>query len=156
MDTTNEDAQKVAFASLLRKEGDAFKAGLTLFPNNTNRALRIATEWPNDAKVIAELDRLDADTDPTKDLPTKVDLAKKVWDRLNKAVEDEDFVKLAKLYAEVNGYIEKPQNSTNVNIQQNRVMTVRDFGSEAHWESKMLDQQRALASGTFVSQSNHE
>ncbi len=38
-DELKESEEKAAYAALLLKERDPFKAALSLFPNNTNRAL---------------------------------------------------------------------------------------------------------------------
>lgn len=151
MDVAAEDAQKKAYAALLLNEPDPYKAAFCLFPGNTNRAILVASQWPSDQVVIEEQTRLRTEVAANKPaLPSKHDLAKVVWERMKGTPDDEAFVKLAKLYGEVNGFIEKPQPSqTNVNIQQNRVMTVRDFGTEENWETKMLDQQRKLQNGEF-------
>lgn len=150
MEASDDTVQKTAYAALLIQEQDPYKAAFALFPGNTNRSIRVAAEWPSDPIVINEKARLVKEARENLDsLPTKHDLARAVWDRMKGADDDEAFVKLAKVYGEINGFIEKPQTQTNVNIQQNRVMTLRDMGSDSDWESAVLDQQRRLASGKY-------
>lgn len=151
MDVSAEDAQKLAYAAILLREPDPFKAAFELFPSNTNRAIFVAANWVSDVVVLDEQARLKEVASKTTDaLPTKDELSREIWKRMKAAPEDKDFVALAKLYGEVNSMIEKPQAPTaTINVQQNRVMTVREFGAEENWEAKMLEQQRNLARGKF-------
>lgn len=148
------DEEKVRFAALLlRDPTDPFKAALTLTGNDTQRSLRIANFWPGDATVIAAQNGIAAE-DELEMLPGKADLCRIIWKRATReGIVDEDFVKVAKLYAEVRGYIAKPDNSVSVNLGvTNNVMVVTDMGTDEEWERKTAQQQRDLLN---VSTSRH-
>jgi hypothetical protein len=99
---------------LLRTPADPFRAALSVFESDVNRALRVAVEWPKDAAVKAEVARLRGGEGELALLPTKADLARSVWDRAQgKRVDDESFVKLSRLYAEVMDYLPKTQKIEN-------------------------------------------
>lgn len=150
---TDEQNQKAAFAALLLREPQPFKAALMIFPDNTNRALRIANEWPNDPEVKAEMDRLVNDEAESL-LMTKAQFLLSLEQRMKGTVypdglvvplNTDDFTKVAKLYAETRGFIEKPQ--TNVNVQAaivHRVIESPVFPSEHAWEMESERQQREL------------
>lgn len=156
MTDTKIDPEKAAYAALLLSESDPFKAALTLFPNPSDlgKALRIAQEWAKDPLVIAEKERLNSDECRLEQLPGKSDLALAIWNRLNhKHTDNEDFAKLAKLYADMRGYIAKPETNINVHANvDNRVMRIKDLGSDKDWEAKAERQQRELLN---VSTSRH-
>jgi len=107
----NEDAKKTAFAiELLKSPADPFRAALTVFSTNTNKALRVANEWPGDAFVIAEVKRIKEEEGELSFLPSKADLARSLWERAHRQERppcDDDFTKMAKLYAEIMGYVVK-------------------------------------------------
>lgn len=146
-----EAEEKKQFAELLlRSPDDPFKAALTLFPENTARALRVATEWPNDPEVRTFKKEINNKSDQMEFLPGKAEFCRLIWERMQNAYDAEDFAKIAKLYAETRGFIEKAVPVTNVNVQQNRVMIVKDHGDDNAWESKLKEQQRALVNGEFA------
>ncbi|WP_292414149.1 hypothetical protein [Methylophaga sp.] len=62
----------------------------------------------------------------------------------------EDYAKLGKLYADVRGFIEKPQTTinNNNNVTNNRVMVVRENGSDEDWEAKLRKQQDNLTNAS--------
>lgn len=154
---TNEEKElkeKAEYAALLLKERDPFKAALALFPENTNRALWIANHWPKDDVVKAEQTRINAEIGEMGFLPGKGDLARDIWQRMQGTTlpngvtvppTPEEYAKLAKLYADVRGFIEKPQ--TNVSVNNNitqRVVEMPVFASEGEWEAQAAKQQREL------------
>ena len=105
----DESELKKAFAGeLLRTPADPFRAALAVFGANTNKALRVANEWPSDGFVIDEVKRLKVEQGELAFLPSKADLARAVWERAHaKETEDDDFTKMARLYAEILDYIPK-------------------------------------------------
>lgn len=152
-DQRNESEEKAAYAALLLKERDPFKAALQLFPDNTNRALWVANHWPIDAEVKAEQERLMGEDDGSSFLPSKAELARDIWQRMQGTTlangvtippTPEEYAKLAKLYADVRGFIEKPQTNVNVNNITQRVVEVPVFQSESEWENAAARQQREL------------
>lgn len=152
-DELKESEEKAAYAALLLKERDPFKAALSLFPNNTNRALWVANHWPNDAEVKAEQKRLTDEGGDMAFLPGKGDLARDIWQRMQGTAlpngvtippTPEEYAKLAKLYADVRGFIEKPQTNVNVTTNVNRVVEMPVFANENEWEAEAARQQREL------------
>ncbi len=147
----SEEELKAEYARLLLKITDPFKAALQLFPDNTSRALRVANEWPTDPEVVAAQSELLEEDGELSFLPTKADLARNIWDRMqNERVSPDDYAKLGKLYADVRGFIEKPQTnvSVNNNVTNNRVMVVRENGTDEDWEAKLRKQQENLTNAS--------
>lgn len=156
LDAETERLQKKAFAeALMQMPGKPFDAALQVTGTNTNRALWIATNWPNDAEVKAITAQLIEDGGEMQFLPSKADLARKVWELGNTAFEAKDRLAAYRLYGEIRGFIDKPnanvQINNNTNVD-NRVLVVKDLGTDDDWEAKAEAQQRALVN---VSTSRH-
>lgn len=153
MITEDDEAHKTAFAvAFLKTPDDAFKAACTVFPDDMGKALRAAHTWQKDSFVVYEMERLTGEDGEDAFLPGKAELCRKIWSKLNKEfVDNEDFTKLAKLYADVRGFIQKADTTVNVAVV-NKVMVVKDLGSNEEWESKAERQQRELLN---VSTSRH-
>lgn len=153
----DEQRLKVAFAAALLKhpkdlEG-RFAAALTVTAD-TGRALFMANKWVDDADVLAEQERLvnSADEGELDFIGTKAEFAREVLDAARNAWDGDIKHKFYKLYAEARGFIVKGDNNVNVQVNNNRVMIVRDMGSDDDWERKAQTQQRALID---VSASKH-
>jgi hypothetical protein len=152
-------AKKEQFAELSLRETDAFKIGLAIYPNDTGRALRVATEWPNDPQVKAlRQSFVDAEEDgETAFLPTKADACRLAWNIARDADKfTEDRLKALKLYGEMRGFIEKPAAVT-VNNTQNvamRVLVVKDYGTNDDWEKALRSQQKKLINGEYSASGN--
>lgn len=143
MEFQDETKLKAAFAALLlRTPAEPFVAGLALFPNETARALWVATHWMNDDIVKAEMKRLRNAGADLDDLPNEADLLRTVWEMTQRGMLD-DRVKAAKLYADIRGYISKGP-AVAVNVSNNRVMVIRDQGTNEEWEAKVAKQQANL------------
>ncbi len=123
--TVNEQILKLQFAKLLLKmPSEPFKAALALFPEtqddeNTAKALKIATQWPTDPEVVSVQHSMvdKSEYGELGFLPSKADLCLDLWDEMQqcKVTFDRDnYVKIAKLYAESRGFIEKPQQTVNI------------------------------------------
>lgn len=140
---------KEKFSRLLLKEpSDPFAVALKVFPDDTKRALWVANNWPSDPEVLSLQEKATEDEGELAFLPTKGQLCRDVWEKMQDKFTDPDtYVKLGKLYAEVRGFIEKPQMAVTTNVQNvtNKVMIVRESGSDAEWERKLLEQQTRLA-----------
>lgn len=152
IDETKERKEKAAYAALLLKERDPFKAALQLFPDNTNRALWVANHWPNDVEVRAEQNIINKEN-PDSALLSKREFLQDIEQRMkglplaggvSVPPTTEEYAKLAKLYADIRGFIEKPQ--TNLNVVNNipRVVEMPVFSSESEWENAAARQQRKL------------
>lgn len=152
---SDEIEVKKHFAKMLLKSpGDPFAVALQLFPEDTKKALKVAVQWPADPIVLDFKEELTQDGEELDFLPTKADLARCIWDTMQRErITADDFAKLGKLYAEVRGFIEKPQ--TNVQINNNmdhKVIVVKDLGTNDDWEKKAASQQQKLLN---VSTSKH-
>lgn len=142
-----DEKYKIQFArELLNYPENPFKAGLAVFGADTGKALKACTLWVHDDFVIKEIAKLKEENPNIGDLPTKEDFARAVIKRAEALplLEVEDYVKLARLYADVMGYIEKPQTTINTNLITNKVMVVKDHGTDEAWERRLLEQQRSL------------
>lgn len=153
-----EKEEKAAFAALLiRSPTQPFEAALEIIsdPDDIGRALKAATEWPLDPEVIAFKKELLKGDGELNFLPSKADFAKLIWEKMEgKFIDIEDFTKLGKLYADVRGFIVKPETNVVVNNSkiENKVIVVKDLGSNDDWENKAVLQQKALLD---VSTSRH-
>lgn len=115
----NEGELKIRFARLNLKLNDSFLAALEVFPNANNIALRASHEWPTDPDVIAATADIIAEEGDLS-LPTKNDLIKQAWKVLEDSAKYPDiYAKLLKPYAEIRGFVEKPQTNIQNNIQNN-------------------------------------
>lgn len=147
----NEGELKLKFAAaLLRFPGDAFKAALDIFGTDTGRALYAASHWLQDPVVLAEKERIVEDGGEMALLPTKADLARKVWEMATdetKFVEFKDRLEALKYYGALRSFVDKPAESKgegNTNVVAQNVMIVRDHGTNEQWENKLAEQQRKL------------
>ncbi len=138
---------KEAFgAALLRHPLNPYDAAREIEPNNSvGRANYIVQNWMEDPIVIAAGGARYAELGAKAGLPSKDELALKVY---REEVKDPT-IRLAyyKFVAELLGFIEKGSGSgVNVNIlNAPKVMMVPAFSSEAEWEKTAIEQQRALA-----------
>lgn len=143
----NEIELKRQFAeALIKNDDDAFRAALSLFPQ-VGKALQVANAWKND-DVVKQF-RADAlnSVDAALLLPSKEKQAFDIYAiATNTSIAPEDRLKAHRLYAEVRGFIEKPQAGGNLNVLNQGVMLVRDHGSDDDWEAKATEQQRKLIS----------
>lgn len=148
MDKPDEKENKVRYARLLLEyPKDPFKAACELFPQDTRMALWAASHWVHDPEV-KEAQRKARETLVLNDNPGKAEAARDVWNRIQSCYDPEVYVKLMKLYADIMGYIEKPKDGTTVNVNtQNRIMVVKDHGSNDQWEEKLKQQQYDLTHG---------
>lgn len=144
------DEQKQLFAALLMKWPDEpMRAAVEVTGEaDIARAAWISKRWPYDPSVLAFMEDARESGADLAALPSKADLARKVFALADTAGTMRAFSeaeRLYKLYAEVRGFVEKPAAaSATVNIQHNRVMMVRDCGTDGEWESRTATQQKAL------------
>ena len=148
----NELELKQAFAKMILRDVDPFEAALKLFPENTNRALRVAHEWPK-CKEVLEIQN-DFSVEGER-IHSKEELRAEQINILRKIAKDdlcepEERIKAAKVIGELAGLIEKPQTNINANVQNisNKVMVVKENGNDAEWEEKLLQQQKVLTNAS--------
>lgn len=121
-------ALKDAFAlAWLKTPSDPFKAAISVFgPIDVGKALRAADEWVKDEYVINRKAQLVAESGQEAFLPTKAELALKVMSVADESRFADDKIKALRLYAEIMGHIEKPDNKSKGNGQANLVITDQD------------------------------
>lgn len=140
-----DDALITAFARAYVDEGgNALKACLAMYPGNTNIALGLSSRLMKHPDIKVAIDAAKADAINT--LPTKAEYAIKLWERMVGADTDDSYQKLAKLYADVRGFIDKPvdTNIQNVTVVTPRCIEMPTHGSDDDWERKAAEQQTAL------------
>jgi hypothetical protein len=144
----NASDLKERFAVAWLKCGDPVNAAWQVFPIATMGWERsyISSNWTKDADVLAAKEKhAETTSSPGDLLPDKEAFARKILDD-SVNWEPDDKVKAWKLYADVMGLIEKPGTTINNQpVTENRVMVVRDFGTDDEWErAAKLQQQRLL------------
>lgn len=147
MTPQEETAAKKRYAAALVRTPDPFAAALELYPEDTKTAAWIAKYWSKDPEVLAEKDTLKTAMSGKEGLPDKVDLSRAIWDRMNGPCLPDDFAKLAKIFAEVNGMIEKQTTPTVVaQIIIPKVIEIPNHGTDSDWEAVAEKQQKDLLS----------
>jgi hypothetical protein len=150
----DETELKRRFAlELMRTPSEPFNAARRVFPGDITEAIFKAQSWPVDPDVQAFIKELTSrQPDDGGILPTKDHLARMLWDLATdttKKVDTRDRLTAFKLYGELRGFIDKSGAGTNVNITNaisNKVLVVKDFGSDDDWEKKAKAQQAKLIS----------
>lgn len=129
----NEQALKLAFAaSLMRSPDDPFKAALAVIDasRNAGPAMYAANYWPFDPDVKAEVERLREEKGELAFLPTKADLARSLWEKAHgERTSNDDFVKIARLYAEILDFIPK-QSKVAIDAKNSVGASVRVVASD--------------------------
>lgn len=131
---------------LLMKDGDAFEAALSV-TSNTLEALRISETWAMDLEVRKATDLLQEEYPPEHFLPTKVELCRKVWGKLDdEDLDVSDFVRLSHHYSELRAFFPDKKSSGVQNniVIQNKVMKVVDHGTRDEWSEALSANQIKL------------
>jgi hypothetical protein len=136
---------------LLKDPGDPFKVAFACIdnpndPKSVGKALRMSQLWVRDPLVIAEKERLLTENGAKHFLPSKEEYSREVLDVARSAKDFDSKHKFYKLYAESQGFVEKPTTNITTNLQniQNRVMVIREKGNDNDWEQNLLAQQDKL------------
>lgn len=147
--TDEKELKKQYAMELLRNPTDPYKAALALFPNSPQKALAIFTNWREDPEIDELKKELVETFGDIGVLPTKAQVALKIYEVATdnpRATVDEK-LKAYKLYADVMGYIERiPQAVINNNLTQNKVLVVKDHGTDDQWSRTIAAQQAKLVS----------
>jgi hypothetical protein len=150
---TSEEQLKLDYAGYLIREPDPLAAAILLFPHDMRNALKASKEWPQDEIVLKQKAKLLAASGDVSGagLPSKDALALDIWQKMQgKGVQEaptiDEYVKLAKLYADVQGFIDKPSErpTINNNIILPRAIEVPVYDSDEAWEAEAERQQRQL------------
>jgi hypothetical protein len=97
-------AQKKRFAKEALQRTTAFEAAQCVFPNDTGMALLISQQWIEDALVIEEMERLQAEQ-PDGFKPSRGQVLKQLWANATSAPMVKDRNEALKVIALVEGWI---------------------------------------------------
>jgi hypothetical protein len=105
----------------------------------------MAREWTHDPDVVAAMDAVPDDERALKGVPTKNDLAREAWRRVQSTLDHETAFKGIETIRKLM-YDNKAGGTTvnNTLVDNRRVMVVTDHGTDAEWEAKLLEQQEKL------------
>lgn len=151
----DDDILKKAFGiELARNPGEPFQAALAVFGDDTGKALMASQMWLRDELVIQARDEYLGEHGEEVKLASKDQLARQILDMAEATniegtrylYDGKDRLAAFKLYAEVMGFIEKPQTTINNNQVNttNKVMVVQNFGENDTWENALAEQQQKL------------
>ena len=131
--------------ALLEHPDDPYKAALAVVGGDLPRALAMAREWTHDPDVVAAMDAVPDDERALKGVPTKNDLAREAWRRVQSTLDHETAFKGIEAIRKLM-YDNKVGGTTvnNTLVDNRRVMVVTDHGTDAEWEAKLLEQQEKL------------
>lgn len=139
------EENKALFAeALLSSPNNAFEAAKKVFPGNMSYALYASNNWVHDDSVTRHQRRLLHEYGETKYLPSKVEVAREIHDISKVALDVETSLKALQLYCNVRGFIEKPGTVINNNAVCNKIMVIKDHGTDEQWEDKLQQQQQNL------------
>lgn len=138
-----EAAFKQQFAAFLSQGFTPYIAALKIWPHNNGYVSYASINWPSDPEVVAHVQAV-RDVNKPKP-PTKEDQAMAILER-SKDMEDDEYIKAQRLAAEMLGNLPKGDQGVAIhnNVINNRVMVVKDHGSDDDWEAKARAQQAKL------------
>ncbi|WNO48716.1 hypothetical protein [Achromobacter phage nyashin_LB6] len=135
-----DQSLRAAFAAHFVRTGDYMESGALTYPDDGELAMMAAVQWQMDDWVKAEVERLRGEG---LDLPTKVDLQRKLWGKMDTLCGD-DYLKAVKLFAEIAGFIEKPaavQVNNQTKIVAPRMIHAPNFSMD-EWQAQVSKQQK--------------
>lgn len=144
---------KIRFAEGLLKAGSeygaAVKVAIQVFGDGSPRVGMASHYWPSDPIVLAHMQTALATQPDGAYLPTREELALKIHRKAEACDEAKDAVVLWKLFADIMGYIQRPETNignvqVNNNIVESRVLVVKDYGSIDNYMEKAAAQQAKL------------
>lgn len=139
---------KTKFAhAMLRDKSNPFGITQALFPDNIAEALRAAQTWEQDEFVLSEFERIIGEQEEGNlaFLPDKAAAAKLAWDMANGYGDLSDKTKALELYMKARNFMPK-EAKVEVNVTHNRIMKVKDHGTDDEWQTKVKKQQDRLKS----------
>lgn len=151
-DGQTEDDLKRRFAGYVYSRPDTpverMHAAKLLFPRQDQvfLALQVATDWPEDPVVIAELDRLKS-SGADAGLPTKADVARRLINFADdKTLTSDARLKALDRYAELMGMKPAPGvlGGGGINIDNRRVFVLPAPQAMDAWEQETIGQQTKL------------
>ena len=130
--------------ALLRHPDNAFTAAKSVFPRNMAYALYASQNWQHNEDVLSHQKQLLKTNGQDRYLPSKSDVAREIHTVAGDAQEPEVKLKALQLYCNVRGFIEKPGTTIHNNSVCNKIMVVKDHGTDEDWERKLQEQQQVL------------
>lgn len=146
------EAKRKFALELLKTPTNAFMAAKAVFPENSGQALYVSTLWVTDADVLRFQEEAREDLGDGHFLPKKADLAREAWLlATTNTIAVDDRLKAMRLYADIQGYIEKQGTVVNNNIlTNNKVMVVKSYETDEEWANKLSEQQTKLITDADV------
>ena len=140
------ERKKIFARALFRDPGNLFNAAMEAWEGDAGQACNHTLLWKNDPDVLAEIKLLNSR--PLEEvIASKNQTALLAWDLANDEMAPvKERVLALRLYSEINNFLPKNDNKANasINLQTNKVMVVKDHGSDQNWETKAALQQAKL------------
>lgn len=121
--------------------------------DNIARAYAAAEIWQRDLDVLenVRIFKQNGGVDAEDiSLPTKEQIGKEIVALARDCTDPEEKLKGYKLYAELMGMVTKPETQVNVQVNNNKVMKVSDYGTDDDWEREAAAQQARLIASASV------
>lgn len=126
---TEKLLKKLFAAEWARQHDNPFEAARQV-EDQIGKAHFIATNWINDADVLAEVARLRAELGPMSHVPTKEQFAAEVYKSSKDCKTAGDKLSYLKFFAQVMGYVEK---EGGVTINNNQWAVLSEPVTEEKW-----------------------
>lgn len=135
---------------MLKNPNDSLGCARRAFVNDDISAAQVADWWPTNPYVLEFRAQLLAEFGEDHFLPTRADIARELFSiGTSAACEAKDRINALDKLAHLLNYVEKPSSVTvNTGETNNRVMLVRDHGTDHDWEKRAKEQQAKLINGT--------
>lgn len=146
MSSILEKKKKFAIA-LLHSPSQSFECAKEVFGDDIGSCLKFHNAWKKDLEVRQFQADYIKEFGAETTLPSKETMAREVYEVAHDSNQDpETRLKFYKLYGDVQGYIQKPGTTINNNTQlvSNKVMVIKDKGTDEEWEEQLRLQQVKL------------
>lgn len=139
-------AKRLFADAWLRCLSDPFRAAMSVFPAHSQLALEASRFWPLDPEVLAFQTELIAENGEDAYLPSKAAMVQRAMSIADdQSASGELKLKALELAAKLRNFMPKTDGTgTTVNVNNNRVMIVKDYGDAADWENAAGGQQARL------------
>lgn len=158
VELNDEQKLKQQFArELLKTPTEGFKIASRMFDGDAGRALVVSNRWPHDPEVLGFMAAAIEDMGDMHFLPTKAETARAAWElSQDLKLPIDERLKALRLFSDIRGFIERQGGITvnQNNITQNKVMLVKDHGSNAEWEHAAASQQSRLIESANAPRTN--
>lgn len=139
---TEQEIKRLYAKRVIEHKGDHFKAAISIVgEDHVGTALKMMNEWQKDESVKIELEKIKNEC-PDFATPGKIEVLEQFWKiATGDRVEDKDKIAALSTYAEIKGYLKSKTQQAEI---VNRVMLVKEHGSQDDWEQAALKQQGRL------------